>query len=36
MREKVIAVNKEHLDIDLEKMADKHFQNIQSLYLWPN
>ncbi|EPR67058.1 ADP-ribosylglycohydrolase family protein [Cyclobacterium qasimii] len=36
MREKVIAVNKEHLDIDLEKMSDKHFQTIQSLYLWPD
>ncbi|WP_339924426.1 ADP-ribosylglycohydrolase family protein [uncultured Cyclobacterium sp.] len=36
MREKVIAVNKTHLDIDLEKMSDKHFQNIQSLYIWPD
>lgn len=35
MSEKVIKVNKSHLGIDIEKMADKHFTTIQSMYIWP-
>lgn len=36
MREKVLLVNKSHLGIDIEKMADKHFRTIQSMYIWPD
>lgn len=36
MRETVLKVNKNHLSIDIEKMADKHDKTIQSMYKWPN
>lgn len=36
MREKVLKVNKSHLGIDIEKIADKHYKTIQSMYKWPN
>lgn len=36
MREKVLKVNKSHLGIDIEEMADKHYKTIQSMYIWPN
>ena len=35
MSKEVIEVNKELLDIDLEKIAEKQTQNISALYLWP-